>query len=591
MNEPPTSAIGDGSKEILLFQMGPVQEFIAQARSTRDLWSGSYLLSWLVAHAIVAAWKAAGGNVGFNDMVMPSLGRKDNPLIFALLDQKTIMDGNEIGKALIPNLPNRFAMIVPADTGKIRVEEASKAVRDELANVAKSVWEWLSDLGAKPEWRARFCKQVKAFPQITHAIRAWQAGESFETAWDAVNDALAARRNTREYLQWDPVSRDAAVKDSLSGKEECIGDEDFWKLLHERKGRLFKTEGHRYGAMNLIKRLWCQVEDVESGKNYLASNLVFQERPVAEELRVRDLPSIAEKNIDKDVPYVAVLAFDGDHMGVLVDKQKKEGADGVRKISAALSGFALDEVPRIVKEHDGYLIYAGGDDVLAILPSSRAVACAQAIREAFHAAGGFGLDGSCGIAVGHCQGAPLQMLVKSAQRMEGVAKNRYGRGALAVAVYKRSGEILEWGTKWGSSSLCLLEKVAKLSKGEKPRLSARFPYALAALLQPYEFGKLKKPEETFKDYRDVVEAEVAHVLERQGQGLVENKDVHERSDFRKSIMDHFDAVAAGARNQTTRVVGRELFQNEKDGKLEVRPDDFLGLFLVETFLDRKREGK
>ena len=41
-------------RELLLFQLGPVQEFIAQARSTRDLWSGSYMLSWLVAHAICA---------------------------------------------------------------------------------------------------------------------------------------------------------------------------------------------------------------------------------------------------------------------------------------------------------------------------------------------------------------------------------------------------------------------------------------------------------------------------------------------------------------------------------------------------------
>ena len=47
-------------------------------------------------------------------------------------------------------------------------------------------------------------------------------------AWDSVNDALAARRNTRDFAQWDPVCKDAAVKDSLSGREECIGDEEFW---------------------------------------------------------------------------------------------------------------------------------------------------------------------------------------------------------------------------------------------------------------------------------------------------------------------------------------------------------------------------
>ena len=33
---------------LLKLQIGPVQDFIAQARSTRDLWSGSYLLSWLM---------------------------------------------------------------------------------------------------------------------------------------------------------------------------------------------------------------------------------------------------------------------------------------------------------------------------------------------------------------------------------------------------------------------------------------------------------------------------------------------------------------------------------------------------------------
>ena len=36
----------------LLFAIGPVQDFIAAARSTRDLWSGSYLLSYLIASAL-----------------------------------------------------------------------------------------------------------------------------------------------------------------------------------------------------------------------------------------------------------------------------------------------------------------------------------------------------------------------------------------------------------------------------------------------------------------------------------------------------------------------------------------------------------
>jgi CRISPR-associated protein Cmr2 len=44
----------------LKVQIGPVQDFIAQARSTRDLWSGSYLLSWLMA----AGLKALSAEIG-----------------------------------------------------------------------------------------------------------------------------------------------------------------------------------------------------------------------------------------------------------------------------------------------------------------------------------------------------------------------------------------------------------------------------------------------------------------------------------------------------------------------------------------------
>ncbi len=582
-------------KELLLFQMGPVQEFIAQARSTRDLWSGSYLLSWLVAHAIVAAWKAEGGNVSFKDMVMPSICRNDNPLIFALLDQKSFVTDEEAKRALIPNLPNRFAMLVPTGTGKKRAEVAVKAVVDELESIGESVWKWLEDHGAKPEWKKRFDSQIKAFPQITWAVRAKADDEAFEETWDAVNDALAARRNTRDFAQWDPVCKDATVKDSLSGKEECIGDEEFWRRLKD--DMLFsKATGHRYGAMNLIKRLWCHVDDAITGKNYLASSLVFRERQIRAQLQVPDLPYIARKNIDSAVPYVAVLAFDGDHMGELVDMQKKKGASGIRDISKALSGFALGEVlsqgaapsqegvPSIIKRYDGHLIYAGGDDVLAVLPSSKAVDCAKNIREAFHEIKGFNLDGSCGIAVGHFK-APLQMLVKQAQKMESVAKNRYGRGALAIAVYKRSGEIIEWGCKWKSKSLELMKKITEFSSGDKPKLSGRFPYALAALLQPYELGKLDP--KAFAEFKNVISLEVEHVLERQGSNL--SKD--ERKELIDGIRGHLDAVAAGVDQPETRVVGRELTDAEEKGEHKVHPEDFIGLFLVETFLNRKREGR
>lgn len=556
MNNDPTNspATGDGTKEILLFQLGPVQDFIAQARSTRDLWSGSYMLSWLVAHAIKKVLDM--GNVGYEDMIKPSICPEDNPLLFALRDRKTPACA---ALSLIPNLPNVFAMLVPAGTGLNCAKGAQDAVVSELKSMGNSVWNWLLNHGAKEAWKTRWDAQIEAFPQIAYAVREWKAGETFRDAYADVNKQLAARRNTRNFAQWNACG-DSAVKDSLSGREECIGDEAFWAGLRRDVPERFKQNGHSYGAVNLIKRLWMNVEDADEGSGYLANALAFYDRPIRKLLKVDSIQEIAKRNKDSNVPYVAVLAFDGDHMGKTIDRQK-DSPDGIRAVSSALSSFALGQVPKIVEEHQGHLIYAGGDDVLAILPSSKAVDCAQAIRQAFRDVGthnNFEFDGSCGIAVGH-KNAPLQMLVTKARRMEGVAKHKYERQSLAIALYKRSGEIIEWGCKWDSDALPLMREVTKLSDGGK--LSGRFPYALAALLRPYELEELHGID--WDNFRPVVELEFAHVLERQGANM--------------SREDRTDFLTKGA---------VPYLASEGLGK---HPEDFVNLFLVETFLNRERK--
>ena len=52
-------------------------------------------------------------------------------------------------------------------------------------------------------------------------------------------------------------------------------------------------------------------------------------------------------------------------------------------ISEALTNFAMRITPGIVNRHKGELIYAGGDDVLALVPTEMAIACAEEIQRAF----------------------------------------------------------------------------------------------------------------------------------------------------------------------------------------------------------------
>ncbi len=57
----------------LRFHLGPVQAFVTAARRTRDIWAGSFLLSWLTARAAAAA--LAGGDA--RDLVKPASARQE----------------------------------------------------------------------------------------------------------------------------------------------------------------------------------------------------------------------------------------------------------------------------------------------------------------------------------------------------------------------------------------------------------------------------------------------------------------------------------------------------------------------------------
>src|SRR5690606_14052540 len=53
------------------------------------------------------------------------------------------------------------------------------------------------------------------------------------------------------------------------------------------------------------------------------------------------------------------------------------------QFAEALGNFSFHAVQSIVEAFDGRLIYAGGDDVLAMLPAQDALSCARALRAAF----------------------------------------------------------------------------------------------------------------------------------------------------------------------------------------------------------------
>ncbi len=166
-------------------------------------------------------------------------------------------------------------------------------------------------------------------------------------------------------------------------------------------------------------------------------------------------------------------------------------------ISSALNDFALHAARHVIEhEHMGRLLYAGGDDVLAMLPAQELLSAAQRLRQVYRgdassqstqkgetllANNGFAIlngqvmrmmgekaTASAGLIIAHHQ-APLSAVMRSLRAAEKRAKNAGGRNAFSLSIVKRSGGDLNLTAKWGETLDLLNELTAWLSQDKVSR--------------------------------------------------------------------------------------------------------------------------
>lgn len=393
-------------------------------------------------------------------------------------------------------------MYIPKGEGEMLAKKAESAAKEHLVNkIAVAARKSLP-----AECLDEFERQIEAFLQTTWAVLKSptdNAGEDYK----AIGKLMSMRRNVRNFNAWheEDIGR---VKDFLSGKEVAL----------DVKNNTAPNKNSGRGAMNLIKKL----------------------RP-------------NESNPLKGEKYIAIIAMDGDRMGEKLSSftEKEEHREFSKKLAEYASAVSISS-------EDGLLIYAGGDDVLAVVKAKRAFEIAEKLAKDFmetlNDKDFRKVTASAGIAIGSTK-APLQDLIKEAQAAESRAKHIYGRDALAVSILKRSGEILHWGCKWDSTALKIYEALLK-----KDGKFSRFAYKLAGFLEPYDLGRRNNEGKILVDWesmKGVVKAETMHAIE-QTEGM--NNVLSE-----KDIDDYLG-----------------------DKMLETRPEDFLRLFLCETFITRPR---
>ncbi len=226
---------------------------------------------------------------------------------------------------------------------------------------------------------------------------------------------------------------------------------------------------------------------------------------------------------DRPNKYYAIVSMDGDEMGKwlsathpkwpkykdvvhskmnlnLADKKQLDEKINLSPslhafISHTLNNFSLNTVTRIVEsDYPGKLVYAGGDDVLAILPFDYALECAEKIRYFFSgnvnkkmeidldqksgyykigkdimATMGDRATMSAGIVYAHYKYS-LQSAIKKSKYCEKSAKTLCGRDAYYISILKHSGSEIQLGLKWkinNSRSIDLINNIVKSAENGK----------------------------------------------------------------------------------------------------------------------------
>lgn len=162
------------------FALGPVQSFVSESRRTRDLWAGSFLISYLTAHAMAAVLQH-GARIEF-----PAVANDAGEVTDALLNAVVTTTALE---NLLGTIPNRFVAQV---SESFEPQHCINAVNAAWGRIAQSVWErFVAPHESQGEnTRAIWTRQVQGFWDMT-----WALGDSM--------DLLDRRKNWRTQV-WSP---------------------------------------------------------------------------------------------------------------------------------------------------------------------------------------------------------------------------------------------------------------------------------------------------------------------------------------------------------------------------------------------------
>ncbi len=516
-----------------VFSLGliPVQDWIAQARRSRDLRAGSAFLCHLMQRALGALAAQPGVEI-----LLPAEAAAHSLPVQADFKQAL---------AAPYGIPNRASGYCEAASREDVGHRLDAATRGTLSAAWAAFREdFLRCSPGGSNWEKRFWDLLA--PHLAAYLEATPNGEDcpFSFVWAAA-PARFPRKERRSNLHaietlYTEVKRTRPIRPGLVGRpigkcnqcgaREAIGPTktfEAWRAWYERladeqpwvKRGVRLDPGERLCYVCLAKRMagyatgdafpstgeiaarpWLdrargggRDQDLAGMLDRLAktdlgrADLSLALRASAKQLRereaqdaetlqseirqhIRDHPEIGLPQVPPG--YLALLTFDGDEMG----RRVREDPDGVPRAMAEFARRAHE----LLRHERGEAFYLAGDEGLAMAPAATALDLALELRAAFRAIFGETVTLSMGIAFFE-HARPMAGAIRAARTALGEAKLLDGKDALGVTVETASGNLWSLAERWTGGFWERLGYAAKLI-GER-QLSAGWAYDVETFLE------------------------------------------------------------------------------------------------------------
>lgn len=495
---------------LLAVEIGPVQEFIAAARKTRDLWFGSHVVSEIAkAAARCLAERCGGASLVFPAPAAADALDPDTPLNVAdvLLTEVPAAVVEQLGgEDQLDKLAAAAAAAVQARWQAFAQQAFDRARRflreeiwhDQVDDVMECYAAWTPLDGNYPAARRRVMALLAGRTQGRNFRPSQKDRGVPKSSLDGARDSVLKRPRERQAAHCDSLLRLTTDEqlDVIGVTKRLAGRDQGRRPTYPSVSRIaadpwlrgvaqsteavseflrFQEICEELAAQDVLTRL-----DTDRFPQYAAfpydGTAVFRSRygELAEEAELlaeertglpeplralgRALRPLVQRHGEPH-PYLAVLAADGDNLTATLDQLTSPLPDQHRRLSRQLAAFA-QQVPQTIADHHGALVYAGGDDVLAFVPLDRVLDCAAALHDNFQAtlqpalqelAISPGPTLSVGVGVGHFLES-LEDLLELARTAEQTAKKagrgRHPKNALCVRLQARGADPLSYCLNW-----------------------------------------------------------------------------------------------------------------------------------------------